>query len=141
VRAAVRVRAVVQRVCSGVAPEAESPATIPGVRKAVRWRACGSLGRQADRRWARRARALARIAHRTLVESEVVAQSPALSFVLRSIRRWKEVACFRSIGTGSNPTINRLVNAAASISSVSAHSRMVGYPKIPSCSSSLHRDQ
>jgi hypothetical protein len=37
VRAAVRVRAVVQRVCSGVAPEAESPATIPGVREAVRW--------------------------------------------------------------------------------------------------------
>ena len=36
-RAAVRVRAVVQRVCSGVAPEAESPATIPGVREAVRW--------------------------------------------------------------------------------------------------------
>jgi hypothetical protein len=43
--AAVRVRAVVQRVCSGVAPEAESPTTIPGVREAVRWRACESLGR------------------------------------------------------------------------------------------------
>ncbi len=49
--AAVRVRAVVQPVYSGVAlysgvaPEAESPATIPGVREAVRWRACGSLGR------------------------------------------------------------------------------------------------
>ena len=45
VPAAVRVRAVVQRVYSGVAPEAESPATIPGVREAVKWRACGSLGR------------------------------------------------------------------------------------------------
>jgi hypothetical protein len=45
VRTAVRVRAVVQRVYSGVAPEAESPATIPGVLEAVRWRACGSLGR------------------------------------------------------------------------------------------------
>ncbi len=43
--AAVRVRAVVQRVHSGVAPEAESPATIPEVLEAVRWRACGSLGR------------------------------------------------------------------------------------------------
>ena len=43
--AAVRVCAVVQRVYIGVAPEAESPATIPGVRKAVRWPACGSLGR------------------------------------------------------------------------------------------------
>ena len=43
--AAVRVRAVVQRVYSGVAPEAESPATIPGVREAVRWRAYESLGR------------------------------------------------------------------------------------------------
>ena len=43
--AAVRVRAVVQRVYSGVAPEAESPATIPGVLEAVRWRACGGLGR------------------------------------------------------------------------------------------------
>ena len=43
--AAVRVRAVVQRVYSGAAPEAESPATRPGVLEAVRWRACGSLGR------------------------------------------------------------------------------------------------
>ena len=43
--AAVSVRAVVQRVYSGVAPEAKSPATRPGVREAVRWRACGSLGR------------------------------------------------------------------------------------------------
>ena len=43
--AAVRVRAVVQPVYSGVAPEAESPATIPGVLEAVRWRAYGSLGR------------------------------------------------------------------------------------------------
>ena len=42
---AVRVRAVVQRVYSGVAPEAESPASIPGVLEAVRWRACGSLER------------------------------------------------------------------------------------------------
>jgi hypothetical protein len=45
VRAAMRVREVVQRVYSGVAPEAESPAAIPGVREAVRWRACGSLVR------------------------------------------------------------------------------------------------
>ena len=97
--AAVHVRAIAQRVYSGVAPEAESPATIPGVREAVRWRAYGCLGRSAYRRWARRARALVRIAHRTLVEYEVVAQSPALSFVLQSIRRWEEVACFRSICT------------------------------------------
>ena len=43
--AAVRVRAVVHRVYTGAAPEAESPATRPGVLEAVRWRACGSLGR------------------------------------------------------------------------------------------------
>ena len=43
--AAVRVRAVVQRVYSGVAPEAESPATRPGVLEGMRWRAYESLGR------------------------------------------------------------------------------------------------
>jgi hypothetical protein len=48
------------------------------------------------------------------------------------------VACFRPISIGSDPSVNRLVNAAASVSSVSAHSRMVGCPKIPSCSSSVH---
>ena len=42
---AVRVRAVVQRVYSGVAPEAENPATRPGVLEAVGRRACGSLER------------------------------------------------------------------------------------------------
>ena len=53
------------------------------------------------------------------------------AFVLRNIRRWKEVACFRSISAGSNPSINRLVNVAASISSASAHPGWSAAPRSP----------